>query len=187
VAAVGNRYSGSLEGLLRIWGSAVLKFRRGVAEKAGRGWWTRDASARRVTSARCGRRAASVALRTAPSDQLQKPISRPPDVLIRTGNPSVIESETSRIRRESKSQDARRAAGTITRFTVMRSTPGRTSDDHRPPSDRRGPRPLTGHKLTSRRARNPARRHTCLEPDRRQRRARHPAQEPSCSARLPGR
>lgn len=119
MAAVGNRYSGIGKGLLRIWGSGL---RRGVAEKVGRGWWTRDANARRVTSARCCRRAASIVLRTAPSDQLQKPISRPPDVLIRTGNPSVIESETSRICRESKSQDARRAAGTITRFSVMAGT-----------------------------------------------------------------
>lgn len=46
------------------------------------------------------RRSAS-SVRTPPSDQLQKPISRPPDVLPRTGNPSVNESEASRIRRES--------------------------------------------------------------------------------------
>ena len=108
-----------------------------------------------MTSARCSRRAASVALRIAPSDRLQKPISRPPDALIRTGNPSVIESETSRIRRESKSQDARRPQARLRVSPSRAARPGdvrRTTVDHPRTAEARDR--LTGHELTSRRARN---------------------------------
>jgi hypothetical protein len=162
---------------LRIWGSAVLEVEPQKRRDAAGGHETPVRG--RVTSARCSRRAASVALRIAPSGRLRKPISRPPDVLIRTGNPSVIESEASRIRRES---NRKMNVGPHARLRApsRAARRGRTSDDRRPPSDRRGPRALDRSRVDEPTRTNPAPRHPCLRSDGTQPRPARSAR-PSCA------